>query len=144
MILNVYDQTKKYLISEPCSTHNYEGTALSYKKDPYDAWFGDLFQDSSDSSDVGDYKESAEGSGDIPMPTTAKPTDPYATQEFKVYFSATHQTMYSSSRLLDFPSFVSSVGGNLGLFLGFSFLGICFPILELIENIYVKKERKTN
>ena len=35
-------------------------------------------------------------------------------------------------KILNFPGFISAVGGNLGLFIGFSFLQSLFILLQLI------------
>ena len=62
---------------------------------------------------------------------------------FYLYYTTADETEISSDRLVDLASFIGSVGGNLGLFLGFSFLGILFPLYEWAEKIYknwLKKE----
>ena len=41
-------------------------------------------------------------------------------------------------KILDGCSFISSVGGNLGLFLGFSFLDTLFVIYQWISNKSIK------
>ena len=48
--------------------------------------------------------------------------------------TTTDVTTYTEARLIDFSGFVSAVGGNLGLFLGFSFLGMLFDLYDYIEN----------
>ena len=50
-----------------------------------------------------------------------------------IYYITSDETTYTSSLMIDWPTFISSIGGNLGLFLGFSFLGILFPMYEKIE-----------
>ena len=55
---------------------------------------------------------------------------------FYVYFTSADETTYNSDRLVDFANFISSVGGNLGLFLGFSFLGLLFTFYEKAEVFY--------
>ena len=55
---------------------------------------------------------------------------------FYVYYTTADETTYSSDVLVDGAGFISSVGGNLGLFLGFSFFGILFPLYEKAERIY--------
>ena len=55
---------------------------------------------------------------------------------FYVYFTSADEKTYNSDRLVDFANFISSVGGNLGLFLGFSFLGLLFTFYEKAEVFY--------
>ena len=55
-----------------------------------------------------------------------------------VYYTTADETEFSSDRLIDFATFVGSVGGTLGLYLGFSFLGMFFPLYEQCEKIYKK------
>ena len=50
-----------------------------------------------------------------------------------IYYMTSDETTYTSSLMIDSATFISSIGGNLGLFLGFSFLGILFPVYEKIE-----------
>ena len=49
-----------------------------------------------------------------------------------VYYTTADETTYNSDLLIDLPGFISSTGGNLGLFLGFSFMGILFSLYEWI------------
>ena len=56
--------------------------------------------------------------------TSRKIVISYATRTVKVI---------TTSRLIDLPSFISSVGGNLGLFVGFSFINMFFFLYEEIE-----------
>ena len=51
----------------------------------------------------------------------------------KVYYTTGDELIFSSDRLVDFSNFISSVGGNLGLFLGFSFLGLLLTFFERAE-----------
>ena len=59
-----------------------------------------------------------------------------------MYYTTADIATFTSDKLIDFPSFVSATGGNLGLFLGFSFLGILFWFYEFMEKIYLKFNRK--
>ena len=53
-----------------------------------------------------------------------------------VYFTTADETRYESDRLVDFSTFISSIGGNLGLFMGFSFMGMIFALFGWIERRY--------
>ena len=61
---------------------------------------------------------------------------------FYVYFTTADESTYTSDVLVDGASFISAVGGNLGLFLGFSFLGLLFPLYEKAERTYRKSVNK--
>ena len=53
-------------------------------------------------------------------------------------FGSTTTVVAERTKLVTFPNFVSSVGGNLGLFVGFSFLATLFAIYEKFNNILTK------
>ena len=50
-----------------------------------------------------------------------------------LYYSTADEITFTSNLLVDLPTFISSTGGNLGLFVGFSFMGILFSLYEWIE-----------
>ena len=50
-----------------------------------------------------------------------------------LYYTTADETTLSSEVLIDFASFISAIGGNLGLFLGFSFMGMIFELYDWIE-----------
>jgi hypothetical protein len=50
-----------------------------------------------------------------------------------LYYTTADEITYSSDLMIDFPGFISSTGGNLGLFLGFSFMGMLFSLYEWME-----------
>ena len=56
-----------------------------------------------------------------------------------VYYETADQIEFTSDRLFDLSAFIGTVGGTLGLYLGFSFLGIVFAFLEKIERMYEKR-----
>ena len=49
-----------------------------------------------------------------------------------IYYETTNVKVSTTSELIDLPTFISNVGGNLGLFVGFSVLGGLFFIYDLI------------
>ena len=68
--------------------------------------------------------------------STQTETQAYKEERFvKIYFNTADEIVYSSDRLVDIANFISSVGGNLGLFLGFSFFGLLFTFYERTENL---------
>ena len=50
-----------------------------------------------------------------------------------LYYTTADETTLSSEVLIDFAGFISVIGGNLGLFLGFSFMGMIFELYDWIE-----------
>ena len=58
----------------------------------------------------------------------------YSQQRFiYLYYTTADETRISSELLIDFVGFISAIGGNLGLFLGFSFMGMIFELYDWIE-----------
>ena len=60
--------------------------------------------------------------------------------EILFYYSTTSIQILTQDTMINFSNFVSAVGGNLGLFVGFSFLGFfsCFyqTSKQLCNNVY--------
>ena len=54
-------------------------------------------------------------------------------------YSKTIVTVMTTSKLIDLPTFISSIGGNLGLFVGFSFINGLFFLYEYADT---KMKRK--
>ena len=63
---------------------------------------------------------------------------------FYVYYTTSDTTEISSDILVDFATFIGSIGGNLGLFLGFSFLGMSLPFYDKVEGLYRKWKKRTS
>ena len=55
------------------------------------------------------------------------------TRYISMYYTSSDVTTLTEDKLIDFSGFVSAIGGNLGLFLGFSFLGMFSSLYEYIE-----------
>ena len=53
-----------------------------------------------------------------------------------VYYSSTEVNVLTEEFILDFSNFISAIGGNLGMFIGFSFLGFFSWFYDMIEKIY--------
>lgn len=51
---------------------------------------------------------------------------------FGLYYSTTNIKVSIETKLIDLFTFISNVGGNLGLFLGFSIIGGMFFMLDLV------------
>ena len=50
-----------------------------------------------------------------------------------ISYATTSIKVTTTSKLIDVASFISSVGGNLGLFVGFSFTSMFFMMYDKIE-----------
>ena len=55
-------------------------------------------------------------------------------------YATTNIAISEDAQLIDIYSFISSIGGNLGLFVGFSFLAFLFQTYEWIGSIISKSE----
>jgi hypothetical protein len=58
-----------------------------------------------------------------------------------MYYTTAEVKTYSSERIIDLSTFISSTGGNLGLFLGFSFLGMFFSFYEWVQQQFLMKKQ---
>ena len=59
------------------------------------------------------------------------------------YYSTTDVKVWTSSKLITLSSFISSIGGNLGLFVGFSFLNVLLVTYKFIKHIsFLKKQER--
>ena len=99
--------------SVPCATISYEGEILQMKQSPSGVWL----------------KKSKTNSTAFPRYIT-------------MYYTTADIATFTSDKLVDFSAFISGIGGNLGLFLGLSFLGMLFWLYEWMENAYMKLNQK--
>ena len=69
---------------------------------------------------------------------------------FYMYYTTADEIEFETDELVDFATFIGSVGGTLGLYLGFSFLGMLFPLYDYAEAAYerwnsnAKKKKSDN
>ena len=95
--------------------------------------------ESNNDTEIDDYYDDAtdvdpdlDGSRNLSMrPTNYQLSRP---RHIFVYYSTTDETTITSELLIDLPSFISAIGGNLGLFLGFSFMGVVFSFYNMIKS----------
>ena len=52
------------------------------------------------------------------------------------YYSTTELKIETKELLLNFPNFLSAVGGNLGMFIGFSFLGFFSAFYDMMKLLF--------
>ena len=69
---------------------------------------------------------------------TSKANSTAFTRYITMYYTTADIATFTSDKLVNFSAFVSGIGGNLGLFLGLSFLGMLFWFYEWMEEVYVK------
>ena len=61
-----------------------------------------------------------------------------------MYYASSDVATLTEEKLIDFSNFVSAVGGNLGLFLGFSFLGLLSSLYEYIEILLSSRQKEND
>ena len=66
------------------------------------------------------------------------------TRAIFMYYSTTDITVSTTSKLISLSSFISSIGGNLGLFCGFSFLSSFFYVYKIFQVLLHSRKRKNN
>ena len=107
--------------SESCTINSYEAQSISYDKYsgiPSMSMLQNIMTKTSEK---------------IPINAVSKPIE---TSGINIFYSTTDIRVESVEVLVDFNSFISSVGGSLGLFLGFSFLGFLSLFYDCIKTLY--------
>ena len=89
----------------PCKTATYDCNTLKMKQNPSNAWAKTLHNDSSS-----------------------------FTRNIWMYYTTTAISTFETDKLIDFSTFISAIGGNLGLFLGISFVGVLFSLYDWIQS----------
>ena len=56
------------------------------------------------------------------------------TRNIWMYYTTTAISTFETDKLIDFSTFISAIGGNLGLFLGISFVGVLFSLYDWIQS----------
>ena len=67
-----------------------------------------------------------------------------STRAIFMYYSTTDIKVSTTSKLISLSSFISSIGGNLGLFCGFSFLSSFFYVYKIFQGIFHTGSRQNN
>ena len=136
-------------------TISYDVRAFKFNQDPLHVWFSDSEEEdhSETSSDHGEYEETSDSvtsttskSGETSETRTREQEEDssgnlnqstklgyYQPRNIYLYYTTADETTLSSEVMIDFPGFISATGGNLGLFLGFSFMGMIFELYDWIE-----------
>ena len=112
---------------------------MKFNQDPYAVWIPDNLAESNNDTEIDDYYEDAndvdpdlDGSRNLSMRSTNHQLS--RPRHIFVYYSTTDETTITSELLIDLPSFISAIGGNLGLFLGFSFMGVIFSFYNMLKS----------
>ena len=79
----------------------------------------------------------------VSTPINAMTTKQRVAQVNIFYYSLTYMLSYETPKM-DVASLLSSMGGNMGLFLGVSVFSLCEMIELLIEIIFILKKKETN
>ena len=58
-----------------------------------------------------------------------------------IYYSTTNVRLSSTSKLVSLSSFISSIGGNLGLFVGFSFMSVLLYVYKCLVKMTPSKKK---
>ena len=120
-----------------CNEITFEARALLNNQDPVYAWHNvDIIRNFA--RDIPQQRNNSVNSYQASANRTSYP------RLIMVYYTTADETTYTSELLIDLPTFISSIGGNLGLFLGFSFIGILFPLYEWIEQQLLRRNPNTN
>ena len=61
-----------------------------------------------------------------------------------MYYSTTDIKVSTTSKLISLSTFISSIGGNLGLFVGFSFLSTFFFFYNFLERLFRTQKSELN
>ena len=75
-------------------------------------------------------EQEQDGSGNLYQSTKVGYSQP---RYIYLYYTTADETTLTSEVMIDFAGFISATGGNLGLFLGFSFMGMIFELYDWIE-----------
>ena len=147
-------------ILAPCATISYDVTALQFIQDPVQIWlFKDYNGDENDSNNDTSTEIQDEELHNNTTSQQDKANETYATAEegnstkgnnsssesysqlryVYLYYTTADEITYSSDLLIDFPGFISATGGNLGLFLGFSFMGMLFTLYGWMEDRFLNR-----
>ena len=110
----------------PCIFYRYETHTLSYDEFATLSISSEIEDNSNDRDKITiEHKdiERSEGSTNVP-------------KFIMFYYSTTELKIETKELLLNFPNFLSAVGGNLGMFIGFSFLGFFSAFYDMIKLLF--------
>jgi hypothetical protein len=146
------------VISAPCTTISYDVTALQFIQDPMNVWLNYNGDENESSNESSTGIEDGESHNDTTLQqdseyeteaTAEEGNSTYGTNSSSesdsqlryvyLYYTTADEMTYSSDLMIDFPGFISATGGNLGIFLGFSFMGMLFSLYEWMEARFLNR-----
>ena len=107
----------------PCIFYKYETNTLSYDEFATLAITSEIEENSKAQDKIilkHEDRERRKGSTNVP-------------KFIMFYYSTTELKIETKELLLNFPNFLSAVGGNLGMFIGFSFLGFFSAFYDMMK-----------
>ena len=109
---------------------------MKFNQDPRSVWFKPLAAENDYNTEYDDYYYDATDKSDGSIYQFNRSILPNISDPRHVflYYSTTDETTMTSELMIDLPSFISAVGGNLGLFLGFSFMGVIFSFFNMLKS----------
>ena len=118
-----------YVSSAHCQTSVYDVGIQTYDLLSFVKVGGDISNATTEtSSNVNDTNKPKS------KPKKTKKSKISSTRSLNIYFATTDVKVYTTSYKIDLNTFISNVGGNLGLFVGFSVLGGLFFIYDFIAS----------
>ena len=114
------------VISVPCIFYRYETNTLSYDEFATLSISSEIQEDSNARDQIAmEHEVSKRSEESIKVP-----------KFIMFYYSTTELKIETKELLLNFPNFLSAVGGNLGMFIGFSFLGFFSAFYDLMKLLF--------
>ena len=110
----------------PCIFYRYETHTLSYDEFATLSIRSEIEEESNAQDQITVEQvdgERSEGSTNVP-------------KFIMFYYSTTELKIQTKELLLNFPNFLSAVGGNLGMFIGFSFLGFFSAFYDMTKLLF--------
>ena len=110
----------------PCIFYRYETHTLSYDEFATLSISSEIEGDSNGKDQItNEHKDSKRSKGST-----------YVPKFIMFYYSTTELKIETKELLLNFPNFLSAVGGNLGMFIGFSFLGFFSAFYDMMKLLF--------
>ena len=110
----------------PCIFYKYETNTLSYDEFATLSISSEIEDNSNDRDKITiKHKDSERSEGSTNVP-----------KFIMFYYSTTELKIETKELLLNFPNFLSAVGGNLGMFIGFSFLGFFSALYDMMKLLF--------
>ena len=109
---------------------------MKFNQDPRAVWFKPLAAENDNNTEYDYYSYDATDKSDGAIYEFNRSISPNISDPRHVflYYSTTDETTLTSELMIDLPSFISAIGGNLGLFLGFSFMGVIFSFYNMLKS----------